>query len=300
MASMPSGVVTVGVSRWATIVAACSAGCSLSTRIGASIPASRRATPSAVRATQSPAQPAAIAARGDGDGAVAVAVGLDDGPHRRRRDGRPEHADVVGEGVEVDLGPRPAAGRRRQTHPSDSSTVGRVVEEVAGDESRSAAPSRAASAWIHGAGGRRVEGGHAGGQQGAEDAGQDVAGAGRRQPGVAGRHDADLAAGLGDDRRRTLEHTTAPVSAASRRAAAKRSAPGRRPASRPNSPSCGVRTVGIVAPAQQRCRAVGVPGHGEQAVAVDHGRDLGAGDGGPDRRDGELLAAEPGTDDEAG
>ena len=61
-ASTASGVVTVGVSPWATIVAACSGGCSLSTRIGAAIPAWRSATPSAVRATQSPSQPASRAA----------------------------------------------------------------------------------------------------------------------------------------------------------------------------------------------------------------------------------------------
>ena len=43
-------------------VAACSGGCSLTTRIGAVIPARRRATPSAVRATHSPSHPASRAA----------------------------------------------------------------------------------------------------------------------------------------------------------------------------------------------------------------------------------------------
>ena len=78
--------------------------------------------------------------------------------------------------------------------------------------------------------------------------------------------------GIGDDRGRALEQHDAPRSAASRRAATMRSAPGRCPASRPNSPSCGVSTVGVLAPRQQRAGAVGVPRQREQPVAVDDDR----------------------------
>ena len=52
------------------------------------------------------------------DGAVAVTVGLDDGPHRGRRGNRAQHLDVVPNRAEVDLGPRPTA------HNSSSSTAG--------------------------------------------------------------------------------------------------------------------------------------------------------------------------------
>ena len=47
----------------------------------------------------------------DRDRAVAVAVGLDDRPHRGRGDGGPQHLDVVRDRVEIDLGPRPTARR---------------------------------------------------------------------------------------------------------------------------------------------------------------------------------------------
>ena len=62
-ASRASRVYTVGVSRCLTMCAAVSGGCSLSSRIGASIPACRSSIASATIATHSPSAPASIAAR---------------------------------------------------------------------------------------------------------------------------------------------------------------------------------------------------------------------------------------------
>ena len=121
------------------------------------MPASRSATPSAVSATHSPSHPASSAARADGDRAVAVAVGLDDGPHAGRRDGLAQHADVVGEGVEVDLGPRPAARTVVASSRGGRAPSGRAVDEVAGDEPGAPGPRGRASAWSHAAGRRGAE-----------------------------------------------------------------------------------------------------------------------------------------------
>jgi hypothetical protein len=86
-----------------------SVGCSLSTRIGASIPASRNSRPSWTRATHSPLRRRRARSR-DLDGAVAVAVRLDDRPERARRDRSRAGVRRCGDGVEVDVGPCPSPG----------------------------------------------------------------------------------------------------------------------------------------------------------------------------------------------
>ena len=116
------------------------------------------------------AQPGAPGIQGgaaDGDRAVAVAVGLDHRPNGGGRGGRTEDADVVGDGVEVDLGPRPA--RRLSRHPKSAKHVGQAVDEVAGDEpdGRAAQPRLGVDPRPCGSGAERV---HAGGEQRADDA----------------------------------------------------------------------------------------------------------------------------------
>ena len=89
------------------------AGNSDSTRIGASMPARRRARPSSTNATPSHAAPPSRAARATCDGAVPVAVGLHHG-HEIGAIG-PERPDVVADRVEIDLDPGgsdPAPARR--------------------------------------------------------------------------------------------------------------------------------------------------------------------------------------------
>ena len=252
------------------------------------MPAWRSATPSSARATHSPSHPASSAAARDGDRAVAVAVGLDDRPHAGRRDGAARstptlwatasrsisahaHRDVAAPCAQVMPGARARSGRASSRSPA-TSPIGRA--------------ERAAAAWIHAPARRRVERVDARRQQRADDAGQHVAGAGRRQPGVAGGHDEHVAAGR---RRRPSPGPSAARrvrrSAASRRAAAMRSAPGGCPASSPNSPSCGVSTVGDVravaaaAPAPSAFHAMR-----EQPVAVDDDRHRGAVARSPARR----------------
>ena len=77
-----------------------------SSRIGASMPASRRVTPSSTRATASQSAPPSRAARATGRPAVPVAVGLDHCAEEGRRHQVAEHPRVVPHGVEVDVGPR--------------------------------------------------------------------------------------------------------------------------------------------------------------------------------------------------
>ena len=232
-ASMAAAVATVGVRSWATSAAAWSGGCSLRTRIGASMPASRRATPSAVSATPSPVAPAASAARADRFGTVPVAVGLDDGPDVGRRHLPPQHADVVGDRGEVDLGPGPAGrvltpaprgrpgarrrGRRRPTRrtgragpPRRAATRPTVAACSAGIPVATIAPMIPEST--------------------------------SPVPAVARRASAAVTTRTSPSGPATtvvgpLRSTTLPVAAASWRAASMRSGPGRSPASNPYSPS---------------------------------------------------------------
>ena len=135
-------------------------GCSLSTRIGASIPAWRRATPSDDQGDAQAGGAGRQRGPADRDRAVAVAVGLDDGPHLGRGGGDAQQADVVGDGVEVDLGPRPARrrGRVRRVTTSTSSTARRDRRRRRSLATSPAAGSGdAAAAWSQAPAGGGVE-----------------------------------------------------------------------------------------------------------------------------------------------
>ena len=205
-ASIASSVVTVGVSPWATIVAACSGGCSLSTRIGASIPARAAPRPRRSSATHSPSHPASQGGGADGDGAVPVRRRPSPPPRHpparrpcaaRRRCGRAASRSISAHAHRV----RPVT-RSRQAPPSTSgraSTRSPATSPVGGPDGERPrraihAPAAAAS--------ERIETGR---EQGADDARQHVAGAGGGQAGVAVGDDQHVAAGRGDDGGRTLE-----------------------------------------------------------------------------------------------
>ena len=106
-----ASVYTTGVSRCATTLGAASGTGSESTRIGASMPASRSSMPSSTSATPNPAAPASSAA-----GPPAPRRGRSRRPSRRRAT-RPAHSiaqrpHVGAHRVEIDLGPdRPVGGR---------------------------------------------------------------------------------------------------------------------------------------------------------------------------------------------
>ena len=200
---------------------------------------------------QGDAQPGGAGGQGgpaDLDGTVAVAVGLDDGPHLGRSDGDPELADVVGDGVEVDLGPRPPRTvldvATRMSHDDDElDCPGDRRRNVAGDEAGSR-PQRRRRGVQPRPGGRGVERGHPAGEQGRRSIPERTS----PVPAVAKRWSPAVTARTSPPGSATnvvgpLSRTTAPVVAASRRTAAKRSAPGGPPARRWNSPSCGVNTV---------------------------------------------------------
>ena len=192
------------------------------------MPASRSATPSAVSATHSPSQPAASAAAATGDGAVAVAVGLDDGPHRRRRDGGPRSTPTLWATASRSISAHAQrAGRRR--------SVIRAARARSGSVSRRSPATRPD---------RRAEPGRLGvdprrRRPPRRTAAMPVASSAPMMPArtspvpaVASRASPDATTRTSPPGSATtvagpLSSTTAPVSAASRRAAAMRSAPGR-------------------------------------------------------------------------
>ena len=243
-------------------------GCSLSTRTGPSI------RPRAARTPSRPARRTAVGAGverrpGHVDRAVAVAVGLHDRPHRRRRDDSTQHGDVVLDRVEIDLGPRPPAPA--------IATVGHVQQPPS---TQGSAPRRSLATkpvgrpgplprpCTHAAAAAAANGSIPPPASAPMMPGQHVAGAGRRQPFVAAGDDQHLAVGLGDDGGRALQQHDAPRVGGQPPGRGDRSAPG----------GAGQQRVLAVvrrqhgrrlAPAQQRRGAVGVPGQREQAVAVD-------------------------------
>jgi hypothetical protein len=70
------------------------------------------------------------------------------------------------------------------------------------------------------------------------------------------------------------------------------------PGEKPVLPVVGCQHGGIASASQQRHRAVRVPRHREQPVAVDDGGDLGVDDRCSHRLDGVVRAAEAGSDDQ--
>ena len=135
---------------------------------------------------------------------MAVAVGLD---HRHQRPAGCGLAQALGVGahrVEVDPGHR---ARGRAGHPTASGERADRRRQRAGDTEgghRTSGGGEPAGEPVQ-VRGQRGRIGRPGGQQRAEQPGQDVAGTGRRQPGGArGVHPA-RAPGLGDDGRETLE-----------------------------------------------------------------------------------------------
>ena len=174
-ASIASAVPTVGVSRLATISGELARPAArYSTRIGASIPPARSADALGRSATHSPAAAGLDGRRGDGDRAVAVAVGLDDGPHlgrgrrpraarrrcgrRRRGRSRPTPNGALapwwgrrGPGARRGQRDDPPIVTRSSSHASPCTTARCSpatdrdgVEEVAGDEA-ARGPSRGAA-----------------------------------------------------------------------------------------------------------------------------------------------------------
>ena len=89
-----------------------------------------------------------------------------------------------------------------------------------------------------------------------------------------------------------------PGSAATRRAAANRSASGGAPVSSANSPSCGVNTVGRVRPVSNGAGPSALQARGVDGVAVDHDRQHRVGDHLAGRIDGGLRATEARADDQ--
>src|SRR5690606_37964811 len=179
----------------------------------------------------------------DGGGAVAVAVGLD---HRAQPGGAGDPAQgphVVADGLEVDLGPGPR--HQRPTSPSSPRAAGRpsttseATRPRAGpraaarpcSQAPAAAASKASMLW------------HSRAPTMPEITSPVPAVARRASPLVERR---TRPSGWSTTVVGPFSSTTAPVSAARRRAAAMRSGPGGAPVSRANSPSWGVSTGGAV------------------------------------------------------
>ena len=131
------------------------------------------------------------------------------------------------------------------------------------------APSRPGLGMQPGPGVGGLEGLQALGQQGADDAGQHVAGAGRGQLGRPLHDHPRLPRGRGDDGRRALEQHHL---AGGRRRPARGGQMAHAPASATGSPSSAANSPSVrrqhqARPAPQR---PGLPGEGEQPVGVEH------------------------------
>ena len=239
------------------------------------MPASRSSTPSWTSATHSPSAPRASAARAHGDRTVAVAVGLDDGPHRGGRDAlracTPTLCAMASRST--------SAHAQRLTEPtsitssaSAASTSGRRRAGRRRRGRRRGPSARRPRPWIHAAGRCRVEGGMPLRQQRADDAGEHVAGARGGEPLVTGVTTRTSPAGSATTVAGPFSSTTPRCRRPDRGPRRCDRAGGRCPVSSAYSPSWGVSTVGAARAAQQRGRAVRVPRQREQPVAVDDDR----------------------------
>ena len=147
--------------------------------------------------------------------------------------------------------------------------LGHQVRQVATPPGPRPVPSAGGPTVTVGGEGRRLQGGQAPGQEGADGTGKDVARPGGGQPGRA-RHSPP-----GPDRRASattvgdpFNNSTAPVCCATARTSAIRSSAGGRPTRRAYSPSWGVSTVAAARPLTMAA-ATGEAGKGSQAVRVD-------------------------------
>ena len=240
------------------------------------MPASRSSTPSSTSATASQVGPALEGGPGHGHRAVAVGVGLHHGAQRGRGGHAAQQRGVVADGAPGRSRPTPGATRavgarrpaRRPGSPTADRRQPRPSRSARSPATRpSGGPRAAARPWTwaaSAAASRRVE---PAGHEGADDAGQHVAGAGRGQAGRARRGQQHRAAGVGHHGGRPLKQHHGPAARApGPAAAAMRSAPGGPPARRANSPSWGVSTTGA------RPGAAGVRRGGGDGVARRRGR----------------------------
>jgi hypothetical protein len=173
---------------------------------------------------------------------VAIAVGLDHRAEPRRLGQRPQRGHVVADGFQVDLGPgpghQPSSSSRASTLGTPATTSDATIPRVG--------PFAGGRSVQPGAGGGRVPGVEALGQQRAHDPGQHVAGAGGGEPGVTREREPHPAAGLGDDGGRALEQHDRPGGGSQVPGGGDAVLPGGCPASRAYSPSCGVSTAGAL------------------------------------------------------
>ena len=174
---------------------------------------------------------------GDLGGAMAVAVGFDDCPYLRRRRDRADRLDVVADGLEVDLGPRPPA------HSSSSSTAGiRSGRSLATKPCR--CPRRPAWPCTHAPAAAACSG-----RTPLASSAPMIPLSTSPVPAVANRASPAVTTSTSPDGSATIvaapfNSTVHAQSDASLRAATMRSSPGRAPVSSVYSPSCGVNTVG--------------------------------------------------------
>ena len=280
----------------------------LRSKTGAVMPAARNSSPSSTRATANQVAPPSEGGPGHLDRAVPVGAGFDDGTQASRCGDLGEHASVVADGAQVDLGPGPpllpqGTGRvggidadpqlpgqetaRRWPPAGRVSSLPATVREsqVATDPASRRPPDPPpaerggpAVAVRRQRGGCR--GGQSPGQKGPNGTREDVARSGRRQSGRPGVDQQHLAPGVGDHRGRPFQQHDGPGCwAATLPHIRDPVVAGGRPTSRAYSPSCGVSTSG-------RSRDLATTGHrvevaqGPQAVGVHHRRDRPTGQGG--------------------